>query len=66
MSKRTPNELLSWCHIKGQIGQQLKDHYRACTTEELPPRLRALIKELEEKPELSAEQVQAICERLED
>jgi predicted metal-dependent hydrolase len=32
-----------------QIGQKLRDYYRAYATEELPPRLLALIKKLDEK-----------------
>jgi hypothetical protein len=49
--------LRDWALIKGQIGQQLKKYYRACTTEELPPELLALLKNLDdEKPELAAEQ----------
>jgi hypothetical protein len=45
---------------KERIGQQLRDYYRACTTEELPPRLLELVKKLDETPELTAEQVQVI------
>ena len=41
-SKRPAGEL-------EQIGQQLRNYYRACTTEELPPRLLALVKKLDEK-----------------
>ena len=47
--KRTPDELLNWSLTKERIGQQLKEHYQACTTEELPPRLLALIKKLDEE-----------------
>jgi len=46
--KRTPEELHVWSYAKARIGQQLKEHYHACTTEELPPRLLALIKKLDE------------------
>ena len=59
-NKRTPDEWFDWCHTKERIGQQLRDHYQACTTEELPPRLVGLIKKLNEKPERSAEQVEMI------
>jgi hypothetical protein len=41
-----------WPHrdqTREQIGQKLRDYYLAYATEELPPRLLALIKELEEK-----------------
>jgi hypothetical protein len=50
--KRTPDELLAWSLAKEQIGDQLKEHYEAYTTEELPPRLLALLKKLDhELPE---------------
>jgi hypothetical protein len=52
--KRTPDELHNWALTKERMGQQLKDHYRACTTEELPPRLLALIKKLDDETEPSA------------
>jgi anti-sigma factor NepR-like protein len=41
-----------WLHrdqIRERIGQQLRDYYRAYATEEVPPRLLALIKKLAEK-----------------
>jgi predicted metal-dependent hydrolase len=44
-----------WLHreqTREQIGQKLKDYYRAYATDELPPRLLALIKKLDqEEPE---------------
>jgi hypothetical protein len=64
MSKqRTPDEGFDW---KARIGQLLRAHYQAYATEGLPPQLLALIKKLDEETEPSAEQVQAIRERLED
>jgi hypothetical protein len=49
---KTPDELRNWSLTKEQIGHQLKKHYQAYTTEELPPRLLALIKKLNhEEPE---------------
>jgi hypothetical protein len=53
---RTPDELRDWAFTKEQIGRQLKTHYRACASEELPPRLLALIKKLDEEIEPSAGQ----------
>jgi Anti-sigma factor NepR len=51
-SKRTPDEWRDWSYTKDRIGQQLKAHYQACTTEELPPRLVELLKKLDhELPE---------------
>jgi hypothetical protein len=54
-NKRTPDEWRDWSYTKDRIGQQLKVHYEALTTEELPPRLLALVKKLDEETEPSAE-----------
>jgi hypothetical protein len=54
--KRTPAELARLSLTKEQIGQQLRNYYRACTTEELPPQLLALLKKLDQ--ELPEEQNQ--------
>jgi len=49
-SKRaTPEELRDWLITKGQIGYQLKKHYQTYMTEELPPRLLAALKKLDEE-----------------
>jgi hypothetical protein len=40
-----------WPNTKERIGQQLKLYYEAYTSEELPPRLLALIKKLDEEIE---------------
>jgi hypothetical protein len=54
MSKKTPEDALNWTFTRDRIGQLLKVHYQACTTEELPPGLRAVLKKLEqEEPERS-------------
>src|SRR5262249_34614189 len=37
-SKRTAEESRDWSYAKDRIGQQLKAHYQALATEELPPR----------------------------
>jgi len=47
--KRTPDELLAWSLAKERIGDQLKEYYEACTTEELPPRLLTLLKKLDQE-----------------
>jgi Anti-sigma factor NepR len=45
-------EWLNRDHTRQQIGQKLRDYYRAYATEELPPRLLAVIKKLDhEEPE---------------
>jgi predicted metal-dependent hydrolase len=46
-------ELLHRDQTREQIGQKLRDYYRAYSTEELPPRLLALIKKLDEKADPS-------------
>jgi hypothetical protein len=59
-SKRTDEAWTDWSYIKDRIGQQLKAQYDACTNEELPPRLLALLKKLDEEVESSPEHVQVI------
>jgi hypothetical protein len=46
---RTPVELARLSLIKEQIGLQLRNYYRMCTTEELPPQLLALLKKLDQE-----------------
>ena len=53
-SKRTAKELRDWSYTKVRIGEQLKAHYQALETEELPPRLLALLKKFDEETEPSA------------
>jgi hypothetical protein len=51
MSKeRTPNELARLSLSKEQIGEHLRNYYRAYMTEELPPQLLALLKKLDQEP----------------
>jgi hypothetical protein len=47
MSNPPSGEWLDWCQTKERIGQKLREFYRAHITEEMPPRLLALIKKLE-------------------
>jgi hypothetical protein len=47
---------LNSARIREQIGHLLKDHYQACMTQSLPPRLLALLKKLDQ--ELPEEKVQ--------
>jgi hypothetical protein len=54
--KRTPDELARLSLAKEHIGQQLRNYYRACTTEALPPQLLTLLKKLDQ--ELPEEQDQ--------
>ena len=49
-----------WSETNKVVGQQLRAYYGACTTEELPPRLLAALKKLDEEVEPSAQQVEAI------
>ena len=46
---RTPDEWADWCIAKNQIAELLKEYYRACTTEELPPQLLTLLKKLDDE-----------------
>jgi hypothetical protein len=48
--KQRPNQGLDH-RIKGQIGQQLRDYYQSCLSEELPPSLLAVLKKLDEETE---------------
>jgi hypothetical protein len=44
-----------WPNTKARIGQQLKVYYQAYTNEQLPPRLLALVKKLDEEIEPTAQ-----------
>jgi hypothetical protein len=63
-SKRTDDAWRDWSSTKDRIGQQLQTYYQAYTTEELPPRLRALIQKLTEETQLSAEEPDIIIATL--
>jgi hypothetical protein len=52
-SKRTAEEWRDRAYTKDRIGQQLKMYYEALATEELPPRLLALLKKFDEETESS-------------
>jgi len=58
--KRTPEELQTWSLTKERIGRGLKNYYQACTTDELPPQVRALIKKMDQEIEPSADQPEII------
>jgi hypothetical protein len=59
MPKRTPDQLRYWSETNKIIGHKLRAHYQRCTTEELPPRLLAVLKKLDEEIEPSPKQVEA-------
>jgi hypothetical protein len=46
---RLSGEWLDWCRSKERIGQQLREYYQRFTMDELPPRLLALVKKLDEE-----------------
>jgi hypothetical protein len=48
-TNRTPDEWADWCIAKNQIAEVLKEYYRTCTTEELPPQLLTLLKKLDDE-----------------
>jgi hypothetical protein len=52
MPKRTPDQLHYWSEAYKLIGLKLRAHYQASTTDELPPRLLAVLKKLDEKSNL--------------
>jgi hypothetical protein len=52
-SKRTAEEWRDRAYTKDRISQQLKAYYQALATEELPPRLLALLKKFDEETEPS-------------
>jgi hypothetical protein len=57
--KLSTEDRLNAARVRDQIGHALRNHYQACMTSELPPRLLAALKKLdEEKPELSGGHVQ--------
>jgi hypothetical protein len=57
MPKRTPDQLIDRSQTK-KIGDQLRAHYQAFATQELPPQLLAPLRKLDDEIELSAEQVE--------
>jgi len=63
MPKRTLDQTLYWTQTNKVIGQHLRAYYRACISEELPPRLRALTEKLAEETEPSAEQPDMVRDR---
>jgi len=65
MAKRTLDQSLYWSQTNKVIGQQLRAYYQACSSEELPPGLRALAKRLSEETRTPAEHP-AIIRDIED
>ena len=56
-------ELFHWNKTRERMEDLLRDYYRACTSQELPSQLLAVLKKLDEdRPELSGEHVQIIRE----
>jgi hypothetical protein len=53
MSEKQPTDQRLDRQLKELIGQQLKDYYYWCLSEELPPRLLAVLKKLDEETEVS-------------
>jgi hypothetical protein len=58
--KRTPAELFQWSKTRERMDKLLRDHYRACTSQELSPQVVALLKKL--RNETEAEHVQTVGE----
>jgi hypothetical protein len=53
MSEKQPTDQPLDHRVREQIGQQLKAYYGSCISEELPPRLLAVLKKLDEETEVS-------------
>jgi len=53
MSEKQPTDQRLDRQLKELIGQQLKDYYHSCLSQELPPRLLAVLKKLDEETEVS-------------
>jgi hypothetical protein len=53
MSEKQPTDQRLDRQLKELIGQQLKDYYYWCLSEELPPSLLAVLKKLDEETERS-------------
>jgi hypothetical protein len=53
MSEKQPTDQRLDRQLKELIGQQLRDYYYWCLSEELPPSLLAVLKKLDEKTEVS-------------
>jgi hypothetical protein len=45
----TADQWHNWCIARERIDKELREYYRACITGELPPRLLALSKKLDEE-----------------
>ena len=65
MAKRTLDQTRYWSQTNKVIRQQLRAYYQACSSEELPPGLRALAKRLSEETRTPAEHP-AIIRDIED
>jgi len=60
MPKRTPDQIAYRAQTLERIDQQLRSYYRACTADEMPPRLLAVLTKLGEETEPSAEQLEMV------
>jgi hypothetical protein len=60
MSKRTPDQVRHWFETNKVIGRQLQKYYQGFMTDELPPRLREVLKKLDENVVEHLEHVQVI------
>jgi len=54
MPKRTPDQWRYWSETNKLVGEKLRAYYQACTKEQLPPRLLAVLKKLDEEIERSS------------
>jgi hypothetical protein len=50
--KRAPHDLFQWTETRKRIDKLLRDHYRACTKQELSPQVVAVLKKLRDETEV--------------
>jgi hypothetical protein len=56
MPEKLPTDQRLDQRVRERIGQQLKAYYGSCISEELPPRLLAVLKKLDEEMDSKIEQ----------
>jgi hypothetical protein len=63
MFEKQPDQRLDH-RVRERIGQQLKTYYGSCISEELPPRLLAVLKKLGEETDSKIEQPATVPDAL--
>jgi hypothetical protein len=63
MFEKQPDQRLDQ-RVRERIGQQLKAYYGSCISEELPPRLLAVLKKLDEETDSKIKQPATVPDAL--